>query len=268
MKEIEILKEKKLPLFKKWGQSFLKSKKILKKIVKEADISFSDVVLEVGAGIGNLTEFICNRAKEVIAVEKDERLIPFLKENLKTKKNVKIIKGDILKISLSLPKKYKVLGNLPYSLATRIIKKFLKQKKPPLEMVVMVQKELAQRICARAPKMNFLALSIQFFGSPKILFFVSKKHFWPQPKVDSAVIKIFPKKEKEVREEVFFKIAEAGFSHPRKKIVNNLSTKLNIPKKEIKKILEDLKISPSLRPQHLSFSQWKKICLHFQKEKV
>jgi 16S rRNA (adenine1518-N6/adenine1519-N6)-dimethyltransferase len=134
----------------------------------------------------------------------------------------------------------------------------LELKRKPKLIVLMVQKEVAQRICAKPPKMNLLAVSVQFYAKPQIISFVSKNCFWPRPKVDSAVIKIEPREIK-FDANLFFKIVKAGFSHPRKQLINNLSRKLKREKEEIKKLLSQLGISPKKRAEELSIEDWMKL---------
>jgi 16S rRNA (adenine1518-N6/adenine1519-N6)-dimethyltransferase len=245
---------------KKWlGQNFLISKNVLRKIVEAAEISKKDTILEIGPGIGNLTTELAKRAKKVIVVEKDKRMIEILKENLKDYKNVKIIQGDVLKLE---PKSYtlkphKVVANIPYYLTSRLIRKFLETKNKPKSMVLMVQKEVAQRICAKPPKMNLLAVSVQFYAKPKIISFVPKDCFWPRPKVDSAILKISNLKTKNQKiKKSFFRIVKAGFSQPRKQLVNNLSKGLGLDKEKVKNWLLENKIKPFQRAEVLTLEDW------------
>ena len=230
------------------GQNFLVDKRVLGKIIEAANLGKEDTVLEIGAGIGTLTLELAKKAKKVIAVEKDPKMCEILHETMKGYENVEIIQGDILKLEIfnfqfsifkqkpnaknQMPKtkckiqntRYKVVANLPYYITSPVIRKFLEAENPPSEMILMVQKEVAQRICARPPRMNLLAVSVQFYAEPKIVSYVSKNSFWPSPKVDSAIIKIARNKNQEtVNKELFFKIVKAGFSQPRKQILNNLS---------------------------------------------
>jgi len=278
------------------GQNFLISKNILRKIVQAAEISKKDTILEVGPGIGNLTIELAkelakkvhpikslrskfNGAGKVIAVEKDKRMIEILKDVLKSSnvRNVQIVKGDILKLeprTFNL-KIYKLVANIPYYLTSRLIRKFLEEKRKPKLMVLMVQKEVAQRICAlpakvfakqkfrRASpqKMNLLAVSVQFYAKPEIISFVSKNCFFPRPKVESAIIKIsnpkcqIPKPEGEL----FFKIVKAGFSQPRKQLVNNLSKMLKLDKEKARNWLLENKIKPTQRAETLKIEDWLKL---------
>ena len=272
-KEIkELLKEEKISPSRGFGQIFLVSRGILKKIIALSGISKKDVVLEIGPGTGSLTLELAKNAKMVIAIEKDPRIIPALKKVLKGVKNVEIIQGDILKI---IPhqeqywwgvKNYKVVANIPYYLTSPLIRGFLETGNRPSEMILMVQKEVAQRICARPPKMNLLAVSVQFYARPKILAYVSKKSFWPRPKVDGAIIKIVPReKQQEIsNKDLFFKIVRAGFSQPRKQIVNNLSNGLKWGKEDIKGWLLKNNIKPSLRPENLTPVDWQNLAKSYK----
>ena len=184
---------------KRLGQNFLISQKVLQRIIQTAELSKKDTVLEIGPGLGTLTQALAQRVKKVIAIEKDKRMVEILKDVLGDYKNVEIIQGDILKDSPSdtvLPKhkdcirrtvldapKYKVVANIPYYLTSPLIRLFLESIKPPQEMVLLIQKEVAQRICSRPPKMSLLAIAVQFYSQPKIISYVSKKSFWPQPRV-------------------------------------------------------------------------------------
>ena len=195
----KLLKKYNLRPSRRLGQNFLVDEKVLRKIIEAAELSKNDIVLEIGPGIGNLTVKLAKRVKKVVAVEKDQRMIEILKETLKDFKNVKIIKADILKFSPKIynlkSKIYKVVANIPYYLTSPLIRKFVEtvEVKPQL-LVLMVQKEVAQRICTKPPDMSILAVSVQFYAKAEIISFVSKKSFWPQPKVDSAIIKIIPRK--------------------------------------------------------------------------
>src|SRR3989339_1355910 len=232
------------------GQNFLIDKKVLKKIIGAADLNKNDVVLEVGPGIGTLTQELAKNAKKVIAVEKDKIMIKILGETLKDYKNIEIINGDILRILnfkfsilnqnlISQFSNYKVVSNIPYYLTSPLIRKFLESDNKPSEIILMVQKEVAQRICSKPPDMSLLAVSVQFYADVKIISYVSKNCFWPSPKVDSAIIKITPggptSREAGGRTspDLFFKIVKAGFSQPRKQLAGNFSKTLKIDRKKI-----------------------------------
>ncbi len=263
----KLFKEYEARPLKQLGQNFLINKKTIKKIVDTADIQTNDTILEVGPGIGVLTQEIASKTKRVIAVEKDPKMLEILKQTLKDFKNIKIYKKDILKFDLSvLPKSYKVVANIPFYLTVPLIRKFLEHKSPPKEIILVIQKEVAQRICAKPERMNILAISVQIYAKPKKISYISKKSFWPQPKIDSAILKIIPLKtnqEKIFSMKLFFQIVKAGFAHPRKQILNNLqilgqnqNKKSDQNKKEIKAWLIENKIKPTLRAEKLTIQDW------------
>jgi 16S rRNA (adenine1518-N6/adenine1519-N6)-dimethyltransferase len=257
------------------GQNFLIDKNVLDKIIDSADIKKSDVILEVGPGMGVLTQELAQEAKKVIAVEKDKIMIEILKETLNGFNNVEIIQGDILKNKLQLPKKYKLVANIPYYLTSPLIRKFLESENQPQEVILMLQKEVAQRICSKPPEMSLLAVSVQFYAESKIISYVSKNCFWPSPKIDSAIIKIVPNKpfdsaqgKKQIQRDLFFEIVKAGFSHPRKQLVNNLTSlkSLNgvkLDKVKISNWLLRNNISPSQRSETLRVSDWANLTKSF-----
>ncbi len=212
------------------GQNFLTDRLILEKLIEAANITKEDTVLEIGPGIGNLTWELAQKAKRVIAVEKDPKMVKILKETLRDLKNIKIIQADIRKFQIQnteykIQDTYKVVGNLPFYLTAPVIRKFLEAENSPKEIIFIVQKEVAQRICAKPPDMNLLAVSVQFYAKPEIISYVPKESFWPQPKVDGAILKIsaFNQREKSAFNQRFFEVVRAGFSQPRKMLVNNLS---------------------------------------------
>ncbi len=251
---------------KRLGQNFLISQKTLREIIQAANLSPKDVVLEIGPGLGILTQALAQRVKRVVAVEKDKKLGEALKEILKDYQNVEIIVADALKTEnsrLNL-ENYKLIANLPYYITSPVIRMFLESENPPQEMTLLIQKEVAQRICAKPPKMNLLAIAVQFYSQPRIISFVSKKSFWPQPKVDSAIIKIIPhstviaSKAKQSRDK-FFKVVKAGFASPRKQLINNLSHKLKLSREEIKKALTECNLDIQVRAANLSVEDWKNL---------
>jgi len=232
----KLLKERRVQPSKRLGQNFLIDKAVIKKIIKEARLKIKDIVLEIGPGIGTLTQELSKEAKKVIAVEKDLKMYDILKELLEcwNVKNVELVKEDILKfnpLTYKLKaKRYKVVANLPFYLTAPAIRKFLETKFQPELMTLVVQKEVAQRICARPPKMNILAVSVQFYAKPEIISYVSKKSFCPSTKVDSAILRIsaINQRRKSAFNQRFFRIVKAGFSQPRKQLANNLSKKLEL----------------------------------------
>ena len=251
-------------------------------------MSPDDTILEVGPGLGVLTLELAKRAKKIIAAEKDRKMAEILKHVLDDEniKNVEIIEGDILKLLASLNRtaitgkadlnfqllnkllitnyqsqNYKLVANIPYYLTSPLIRKFLETENQPSLIVLLIQKEVAQRICAKPPKMSLLSVATQFYAEPKIISYVSRKSFYPQPKVDSAIIRISPRAteiESLGRDSIsnFFKLAKAGFAHPRKQLINNLSAGLDINREEIEKILLESNLKPTMRPSELSVDKW------------
>ncbi len=255
----EILGSYKIRPSKMLGQNFLTSKQAVKKIVGSADLTKTDTVLEVGPGTGSLTWELCQKAGKVIVIEKDQKMIEVLRERLRSwnVENVTIIKEDILKFQIKEP--CKVVGNLPFYLTSPLIRKFLESNPRPSLMVLVVQKEVAQRICAKPPRMSLLAVSVQIYSSPRIISYLSKKLFWPRPEVDAAVIEIVPKPSRIGEKDLFFRIAKAGFSQPRKQLANNLSKGLGLEKDKISAWLKKNGIDPSWRAEVLSLEQWIKL---------
>ncbi len=241
------------------GQHFLVDKKALAKIVAAANIQKDETVLEIGPGTGLLTKELAARAQKVITIEKDPSMVHILKETLGNFENVEIIQGDALSYQVIKLSSYKVVANIPYYITAPIIRKFLEEKDKPAEMVLMVQKEVAQRICAKPPDMSILAVSVQFYATCKIISRVSKGCFWPVPKVDSAIIKIVPQitvDNQGINRDAFFRVVKAGFLHPRKKIIGNLREGLKIHKEQITSWLIDNKIDPGRRAETLTLQEW------------
>ena len=254
---------------KTMGQNFLVDKSVLQKIITASELKPSDIVLEIGPGIGTLTQELAKTAKKVIAVEKDKKMCEILKETLKNFKNIEIINDDILKIKtlksspMSDIGEYKVVANLPYYISSPVIRKFLENPsdgKQPELMVLMLQKEVAQRICAKPPNMSILSVSVQFYAKPEIISYVSKNCFWPSPKVDSAIIKITPQKDRRPTsqdfQDLFFKIVKAGFSQPRKQLGNNLTKMLKLNKQQTAGWLLKNNLKPEQRAETLTIDDW------------
>jgi len=260
----EFLKRYQFRPKKGFGQNFLVDRGVLKKTISAANLTPHDTVFEIGPGIGTLTQELAKKVKRVIAVEKDLRMCEVLKETIGNLENVEIINRDILKFRNSDfgLRAFKVVANLPYYIVSPVIRTFLEFKVPkPKLMVLMVQKEVAQRICAKPPKMNLLAASVQFYAKPEVVSFVSKKSFWPQPKVDGAILKIIPqdKSTRVILVDLFFKVVKAGFSQPRKQLINNLSRGLEMDRELVKSWLLENNIQPSQRAETLGIREWIKL---------
>ena len=269
----EILKKYGIKPSKKLGQNFLIDKSVLKKIIEAANLSVNDIVLEIGPGLGILTIELAKKVKKVIAIEKDKKMCEILKNVLSVENvvNVEIVNNDILNAKYELPNtNYKLVANLPYYITSPVIRKFLD---PPVDgppgggkpelMVLMVQKEVAQRICARTQKgfrgkMSILSVSVQFYADPKIVSYVSKKSFYPKPKVDSAILRIAPRINADLNADLrgidtkkFFRMVRAGFSSKRKMLKNNL--------KIDESVLTNMGLNPKMRAENLSIQDWLKL---------
>jgi len=256
----ELLRKYNIRPNKTMGQNFLINENTLKKIIKAADLSKDDIVLEVGPGLGILTKELAKKARKVITIEKDKEIVEVLKKELEDYKNVEIICGDILEINLEFLKNYKVVANIPYYLTSHLIRILLELENQPKEITILIQKEVAERICASPPKMTLLAISVQFYTRPEIISYISKEDFWPEPKIDSAIMKITDiKKPEDINIKKFFKLVKAGFSSPRKQLVNNLSNKLNINKEEIKTALTECNLDIQVRAERLQITDWVKL---------
>ncbi|MCR2044230.1 16S rRNA (adenine(1518)-N(6)/adenine(1519)-N(6))-dimethyltransferase RsmA [Anaerosalibacter massiliensis] len=266
----EIMSKYNFKFSKSLGQNFLIDGNILRKICEEGQVSKKDDILEIGPGIGTLTEELSSRANKVVAVELDKALIPILDETLKDCYNVEIVSGDILKIDL--PKLFKekfknenikVVANLPYYITTPIIGKLLEDELDIDSILVMVQYEVAERMKASPGTKDYGSLSVfvQYYTEPEIIFSVPKTAFMPSPNVDSAVIELKIRKEKLELEnrERFFKVVKAAFSQRRKTILNSLSSGLKIEKDIIRDTLDKSGIDSKLRAENLTIEEFSKI---------
>ncbi len=248
------------------GQNFLVNMGVTAKMTAAADLLKTDVVLEVGPGLGALTRELSARVKKVIAVEKDRNLAAHLAKEFS---GVDIIEQDILKFSLeTLPLGYKVVASIPFAITAPLIRKFLEATPPdggpPSLLVLLVQKEVAQRICAKPPRMNLLAASVQFYGQARLVTVIKKGVFWPQPKVDAAILKLIPfGKKPEIDPALFFRVVKAGFLHPRKQLLNNIKEGLGMKRQGAEKLFTACNISPARRAETLSIADWILIAKRF-----
>lgn len=259
---------------KSLGQNFLTDRQIVAKIITYAEISPQDILVEIGPGRAVLTEALVETKAQVLAIEKDNQLAVWLRRRFKDKKNIKIIHQDALFFDYSTLDIYKVIANLPFNIASPIISRLLAGLKKPELMVLMVQKEVAQKIVAPAgsAKRGILTLAVELYAYCEIVFEVLKTSFSPRPKVDAAVIKIRPynqspyaKKLNLVGEAFFFKIAKAGFASKRRQIHNSFKAVLRLDKDLILKICQLAKVNPSLRAEDLNLNQWLELAYYFKK---
>jgi len=242
------------------GQNFLFDENIVEKIITSANLDKQDTVLEIGPGLGVLTEHLVEKSGQVIAVELDRKLLGFLHQKYSQVNNLEIVEGDILKLniaSLNLQTPYKIVANLPYNITSNFIRNFLETASPPSEMIIMIQKEVAQRIVAKPGAMSLLSLSVQFYAEPKILFAVGRGSFWPSPKVDSAVISLKLKSQPVFGDsKLFFKIAKIGFSAKRKQLHNNLANGLHLKSDQVKAMIKKIGLNEKIRAQDLAIEDW------------
>ncbi len=248
---------------KKMGQNFLIDKNIIDKIISLVEPD--DIVVEVGPGLGSITLGLEKKVKELICIEKDKKMVEILEKKIfPNNSKIKIIKGDILKEEIKIKKKYKVVANVPFYITSPMIRRFLEEKNPPEEMILLIQKEVAKRICSKPPEMNILALSVQFYADPKIIFPISRNSFWPLPNVDSAIINIKKTDRKyDVDPILFFKVLRSGFSRPRAQLLNNISNGLKLSREEAKKLLLESNVNPIRRAETLSLEEWIIISKHY-----
>jgi 16S rRNA (adenine1518-N6/adenine1519-N6)-dimethyltransferase len=254
------------------GQNFLADAHHLSKIVGAAGLTATDLVIEIGPGPGLLTQRLAEQAGQVIAVELDEQMVRMLRAEYGHIPNLTVVHADILKTNLgelvrtfgsreAVPGelRYKVVANLPYYITSAAIRHLLESDPPPQRVVITIQKEVAERIVAKPGQMSLLAVSVQFYGEPRLVHRIPAGAFYPPPKVDSAVIQIdsFQKPIVET-EDVgrFFRIVKAGFSQKRKQLKNTLAAGLQLPGDTVQAALREADIDPRRRAQSLSLEEW------------
>lgn len=241
---------------KSLGQHWLTDPDALQAIARVASIDKDDVVLEVGPGLGTLTEVLVRQAKKVVAVEFDKDLAEALQKSFKAD-NLEVINADILDFDLSsLPKNYKVVANIPYYLTSHLIRNLLEADNKPSIMALLVQKEVAQRIVAGSGNMSILSVASQFYAECSVGIEIAAELFDPPPKVDSQVVILKTMIHPQVDKKLFFRIVKAGFGEKRKKLVNSLAGGLQLDKKKVQKIIKELGFESNVRAQELSVEDW------------
>jgi len=254
------------------GQHFLVDARALARIVAAAELTADDAVLEIGAGVGNLTRLLAASAGRVVAVEIDRRFLPVLEAELADCPNVHLVAGDILALDpsgLMGEGPYKVVANLPYAITSAVLRHLLEARIPPQRMVVTVQREVAERIVARGGRMSLLAVSVQFYGCPQLLFRLRPGAFYPPPEVESAVVRIdrHPEPPVEVTDVGwFFQVVRAGFSQPRKQLINSLASGLGISPGEAASALREAGVDPRARAERLSLEDWARLARRLGRE--
>lgn len=267
---IEILQKYQFRFQKKFGQNFLIDSHVLEKIIGEAEITEDDCVIEIGPGIGTMTQYLAEKAREVIAIEIDRNLIPILQDTLSSYSNVRIINEDVLKVDIrqlaeerNQGRPIKVVANLPYYITTPIVMGLLESHVPLQSITIMVQKEVADRMQEGPGSKDYgaLSLAVQYYAKPKIVAQVPPNCFMPRPKVGSAVIRLtcYARPPVKVRDERFmFDLIRASFNQRRKTLVNSLgnAANLKLKKEELEAALEGMKLSPTIRGEMLSLEQF------------
>ena len=276
-KTIEVIQKYQFAFQKRFGQNFLIDAHVLEKIVSAAGITKDDCVLEIGPGIGTMTQYLAESAGQVIAVEIDTNLLPILTDTLKEYSNVKVINQDILKVDINeLVKEYnngrpiKVVANLPYYITTPIIMGLFESNVPIDNITVMVQKEVADRMQVGPGSKDYgaLSLAVQYYASPYIVANVPPNCFIPRPNVGSAVIRLTRYQEPPVQvkdPKLMFKLIRASFNQRRKTLQNGLnnSPEISFSKEEITKAIESLGVSPSVRGEALSLEKFAQLANYF-----
>ena len=267
---IEILQKYKFNFQKKFGQNFLIDTHVLDKIIRESGVTKDDLVIEIGPGIGTMTQYLCENAREVVAIEIDKNLIPILQDTLSAYDNVTVINEDVLKVDIKKlaeerngGKPVKVVANLPYYITTPIIMGLFESHVPIDSITIMVQKEVADRM-QEAPgskEYGALSLAVQYYAKPEIVANVPPNCFMPRPNVGSAVIRLtcHEKSPVEVKDEGFmFNIIRASFNQRRKTLVNGLGNAgfLSVTKEQVAEALEKMELSPTIRGEALSLEQF------------
>ncbi len=252
---------------KQYGQNYLISDRPIREMLDAADVSPTDTIVEIGPGFGVLTMALAENSQAVISFEIEQQLRDYWQGQSLEYKNVSLVWGNALKelpAKVKTLKKYKIVANLPYQITARAIRTFFELDPLPERIVVMVQREVADRLCAPlGEKTKYTSVSdassltvlTHYFGDPKFVTPVQRGSFWPSPKVDSAVVAITNLK-KRPQAEAFMQLVHAAFSHKRKKMVNAVATQLNIPNSEVIKAMETVKINPNARAESLVMQEW------------
>ncbi len=246
---------------KSLGQNFLFDDQVLGRIVAAASLTATDHVLEIGPGLGHLTEHLANAAAAVTAVELDQRYLPILQDRLGHLPQVRLIHGDILEQNLALlfpQQSYKVVANVPYYITGAILRHLLSAQSKPSLMVMTVQKEVAQRLAAKPGDLSLMAVSVQFYGQARLVSTIRAGAFWPRPEVDSAIVRLdlYPEPLLPLaQEDAFFRVVKAGFSQKRKQLKNNLLA-LGMGSERVAAALQQAHIDGQRRAETLNLPEW------------
>lgn len=250
---------------KSLGQNFLFDPSILTRIVEAGATSNTDNVVEVGSGLGTLTQALAQQAEHVTAIELDNRILPLLQQQVSAYDNVSVVHGDVLELDPAgfYPNQpYKVIANVPYYITGAILRHFLTSPAKPSLVVLTVQKEVAERVTARPGQLSLLAVSVQYYGSVEIVSDIKAGAFWPRPEIDSAIIRVDlsqPPVPPVNNEKAFFRLVKTGYAQKRKQLQKNLRS-LGLPRDTIHTALTQANIAPNRRAQTLSIPEW--VALH------
>lgn len=253
---------------KRLGQHFLTDPNILGKIVRAAELRPDSIVLEIGPGLGHLTRALSQTGAQVVAVEVDRELVEHLRQEFASIPTVHILQGDCLSQAPAAwlaqagapASSYIVVANLPYYITSAILRHLLESTPPPERIVVTVQREVAQQIVARPPHMNLLAVSVQFFGTPRVVAVVPAGAFYPRPKVDSAIVRIDLTPHRfDISPHRFFAVVHAGFALKRKQLRNALAHRFALPSDTVAQLLQRAGIVPTRRAETLSLDEWVRV---------
>ena len=270
---IEVLQKYHFNFQKKYGQNFLIDPHVLDKIIGESGIEKEDMILEIGPGIGTMTQYLAEAAREVVAIEIDKNLIPILEDTLSEYKNVTVINQDVLKVDLrklvmekNQGRPIKVVANLPYYITTPIIMELLESKLPIESITIMVQKEVAERMQQTPGSKEYgaLSLAVQYYAKPEIVANVPPNCFMPRPKVGSAVIRLTLHQNPVIEvedEEFMFRLIRASFNQRRKTLINGIGNapNINVGKEEVKAALEEMGLSENIRGEMLSLEEFARL---------
>jgi 16S rRNA (adenine1518-N6/adenine1519-N6)-dimethyltransferase len=245
------------------GQNFLFERGIVQRMVRTLDVEQGDLVLEIGPGLGILTEELLHNTDDVVAVELDRRLAEHLRATFADEPGFRLIEGDALTTDLAevvdADRPYLVAANLPYSVGTAVLRRLLETPHPPRRLALMVQREVAERLVARPPRMTIVGVATQFYARPTISFIVAPTVFIPPPKVESAVVLLETRAHPPLPEDQhprFFRIVNAGFRHKRKQLANSIADELAAPKANVSEWLTAAGIDPMRRAQTLDVEEW------------
>ncbi len=257
-----LLRQHNLHAKKSLGQNFLVDEGALEKVAAAADLNAEDEVLEIGPGLGSLTRHLASAARRVVAVELDNALLPALESVVGRYPNVEIISGDILSLhpsSFTLQPSYKVVANIPYYITSAVIRHLLEAETRPALIVLTVQREVAERICAGPGDMSLLAVSVQFYAAPRIVARIAAGAFYPKPEIDSAVLRleVLPHPAVSISDpNHFFRVVKAGFSQKRKQLRNALSGGLRMEAATVEALMARAGLDPKRRAETLTLEEW------------